>query len=147
MQFFGVRFHFLRFVNMLLISISYHQVERLPILIDSPKKLDHQLSSDPDKTPGSNAANSDSEADDISHPGQTKHLKTYKHIKHIDWDYATTKVLMKPWMHWSVSLFMLFVELWNYNITVRMANFITTDTPSCCYTQFLHGSVSLHQTA
>uniref|UniRef100_A0A3P9PC88 Polyhomeotic homolog 2b (Drosophila) n=1 Tax=Poecilia reticulata TaxID=8081 RepID=A0A3P9PC88_POERE len=36
-------------------------VERLPILIDSPKKLDHQLSSDPDKTPVSNAANTDSD--------------------------------------------------------------------------------------
>ncbi|XP_068561503.1 polyhomeotic-like protein 2b isoform X2 [Cebidichthys violaceus] len=41
-------------------------VERLPILIDSPKKLDHQLSSDPDKTPASNAANSDSEAEDMN---------------------------------------------------------------------------------
>uniref|UniRef100_A0A672FBM0 Polyhomeotic homolog 2b (Drosophila) n=1 Tax=Salarias fasciatus TaxID=181472 RepID=A0A672FBM0_SALFA len=43
-------------------------VERLPILIDSPKKLDHQLSSDPDRTPVSNAANSDSEADDMHQP-------------------------------------------------------------------------------
>ncbi|XP_072237766.1 polyhomeotic-like protein 2b [Leuresthes tenuis] len=39
-------------------------VERLPLLIDSPKKLDHQLSSDPDKTPVSNAANTDSEPED-----------------------------------------------------------------------------------
>uniref|UniRef100_A0A3B5MCD6 Polyhomeotic homolog 2b (Drosophila) n=1 Tax=Xiphophorus couchianus TaxID=32473 RepID=A0A3B5MCD6_9TELE len=43
-------------------------VERLPILIDSPKKLDHQLSSDPDKTPVSNAANTDSEPEDINQP-------------------------------------------------------------------------------
>ncbi|KAM3878548.1 polyhomeotic-like protein 2b [Diretmus argenteus] len=42
-------------------------VERLPILIDSPKKLDHQLSSDPDKTPVSNPANTtDSEPDDMN---------------------------------------------------------------------------------
>ncbi|XP_031727582.1 polyhomeotic-like protein 2b isoform X2 [Anarrhichthys ocellatus] len=41
-------------------------VERLPILIDSPKKLDHQLSSDPDKTPVSNAANSDSDPEDMN---------------------------------------------------------------------------------
>ncbi|XP_028302434.1 polyhomeotic-like protein 2b [Gouania willdenowi] len=40
-------------------------VDRLPVLIDSPKKLD-QLSSDPDKTPVSNAANSDS--DDMHQP-------------------------------------------------------------------------------
>lgn len=52
-------------------SSTRHQVERLPILIDSPKKLDHQLSSDPDKTPVSNAANSDSEADDMNPPGET----------------------------------------------------------------------------
>lgn len=45
------------------------QVERMPILIDSPKKLDHQLSSDPDKTPVSNAANSDSEPEDLNPPG------------------------------------------------------------------------------
>ncbi|XP_077428711.1 polyhomeotic-like protein 2b isoform X2 [Vanacampus margaritifer] len=41
-------------------------VERLPILINSPKKLDSQLSSDPDKTPVSNAANSDSEPEDLN---------------------------------------------------------------------------------
>lgn len=52
-----------------------HQVERLPILIDSPKKLDHQLSSDPDKTPLSNAANTDSEPEDINQPGETKQIK------------------------------------------------------------------------
>lgn len=46
------------------------QVERMPILIDSPKKLDHQLSSDPDKTPVSNAANSDSEPEDLNPPGE-----------------------------------------------------------------------------
>ncbi|XP_061147925.1 polyhomeotic-like protein 2b isoform X1 [Syngnathus typhle] len=39
-------------------------VERLPILIDSPKKVDSHLSSDPDKTPVSNAANSDSDPED-----------------------------------------------------------------------------------
>lgn len=42
----------------------------MPILIDSPKKLDHQLSSDPDKTPVSNAANSDSEPEDMNPPGE-----------------------------------------------------------------------------
>uniref|UniRef100_A0A3Q4GR55 Polyhomeotic homolog 2b (Drosophila) n=1 Tax=Neolamprologus brichardi TaxID=32507 RepID=A0A3Q4GR55_NEOBR len=47
-------------------------VERLPILIDSPKKLDHQLSSDPDKTPVSNAANTDSEPEDMSQPDEPK---------------------------------------------------------------------------
>lgn len=52
-----------------------HQVERLPILIDSPKKLDHQLSSDPDKTPVSNAANSDSEPEDMNQPGETKRIR------------------------------------------------------------------------
>ncbi len=56
----------------LLIFSSCSQVERLPILIDSPKKLDHQLSSDPDKTPVSNAANSDSEPEDMNQPGETK---------------------------------------------------------------------------
>ncbi|KAJ3602088.1 hypothetical protein NHX12_029848 [Muraenolepis orangiensis] len=40
-------------------------VERLPILIHSPKKSDHRLSDDPDKTPASNAANTDSEGDDV----------------------------------------------------------------------------------
>ncbi|XP_042364872.1 polyhomeotic-like protein 2b isoform X3 [Plectropomus leopardus] len=45
-------------------------VERLPILIDSPKKLDHQLSSDPDKTPVSNAGNSDSEPEDMNQPAE-----------------------------------------------------------------------------
>ncbi|XP_034021648.1 polyhomeotic-like protein 2b [Thalassophryne amazonica] len=44
-------------------------VERLPILINSPKKLDHQLSSDPDKTPVSNPANTtDSEPEDMNQP-------------------------------------------------------------------------------
>lgn len=56
---------------------SFHQVEHLPILIDSPKKLDHQLSSDPDNTPVSNAANSDSETDDISQPGEPKHVRFF----------------------------------------------------------------------
>lgn len=51
------------------------QVERLPILIDSPKKLDHQLSSDPDKTPVSNAANSDSEPEDMNQPGETESFR------------------------------------------------------------------------
>lgn len=49
-------------------------MERLPILIDSPKKLDHQLSSDPDKTPVSNAANTDSEPEDMNQPGMTKSI-------------------------------------------------------------------------
>lgn len=56
--------------SMLTFSLFRHQVERMPILIDSPKKLDHQLSSDPDKTPVSNAANSDSEPEDLNHPGE-----------------------------------------------------------------------------
>lgn len=50
-------------------------MERLPILIDSPKKLDHQLSSDPDKTPVSNAANSDSEPEDMTQPGEKKRIR------------------------------------------------------------------------
>ncbi|KAG7242351.1 hypothetical protein INR49_023521 [Caranx melampygus] len=50
-------------------------VERLPILIDSPKKLDHQLSSDPDKTPVSNAANSDSEPEDMNQPEKEQEPK------------------------------------------------------------------------
>ncbi|KAM6980869.1 polyhomeotic-like protein 2b [Aplochiton taeniatus] len=41
-------------------------LERLPILVDSPQKHDQQLSSDPDKTPGSNPANSDSEMEDLA---------------------------------------------------------------------------------
>lgn len=44
-------------------------MERLPIIINSPKKLDHQLSSDPDKTPVSNAGNSDSEVEDMNQSG------------------------------------------------------------------------------
>ncbi|XP_030229997.1 polyhomeotic-like protein 2b isoform X5 [Gadus morhua] len=40
-------------------------VERLPVLIHSPRKSDHQLSDDPDKTPASHAANTDSEPDDL----------------------------------------------------------------------------------
>lgn len=50
-------------------------MERLPILIDNPKKHDHQLSSDPDKTPVSNAANTDSEPEDMSQPGETKSIR------------------------------------------------------------------------
>ncbi|TNN47859.1 Polyhomeotic-like protein 2 [Liparis tanakae] len=50
-------------------------VERLPILMDSPKKLDHQLSSDPDRTPVSNAANSDSEPEDMNLPEKEQEPK------------------------------------------------------------------------
>ncbi|KAF0034631.1 hypothetical protein F2P81_012389 [Scophthalmus maximus] len=50
-------------------------VERLPIIIDSPKKLDHQLSSDPDKTPLSNAANTDSEPEDLNPPEKEQEPK------------------------------------------------------------------------
>ncbi|XP_068598398.1 polyhomeotic-like protein 2b [Brachionichthys hirsutus] len=50
-------------------------VERLPILIDSPKKFGSQLSSDPDKTPVSNAANSDSEAEDMDQPDKEQEPK------------------------------------------------------------------------
>lgn len=65
---------FVTFANVcFLLFFLFDQVEHLPILIDSPKKLDHQLSSDPDNTPVSNAANSDSETDDISQPGELKH--------------------------------------------------------------------------
>ncbi|XP_077948976.1 polyhomeotic-like protein 2b isoform X1 [Gasterosteus aculeatus] len=50
-------------------------VERLPILIDSPRKPDHQLSSDPDKTPASHAANSDSEPEDMNPPEKDQEPK------------------------------------------------------------------------
>lgn len=65
----SVLFKLFRCVILFLCS-TCHQVERMPILIDSPKKLDHQLSSDPDKTPVSNAANSDSEPEDMNPPGE-----------------------------------------------------------------------------
>lgn len=40
-------------------------IERFPLLVDSPKKMEQQLSSDPDKTPGSNPGNTtDSEAEE-----------------------------------------------------------------------------------
>lgn len=67
-----IYFFFVTFPNVLFYLFLFLQVEHLPILIDSPKKLDHQLSSDPDNTPVSNAANSDSETDDISQPGELK---------------------------------------------------------------------------
>lgn len=51
------------------------QVERLPINMDILKKLDHQLSSDPDKTPLSNAANTDSEPEDMNQTGETEHIE------------------------------------------------------------------------
>ncbi|KAL6112499.1 phc2 [Pungitius sinensis] len=50
-------------------------VERLPILIDSPKKPDHQLSSDPERTPASHAANSDSEPEDMNPPEKEQEPK------------------------------------------------------------------------
>ncbi|CAG11831.1 unnamed protein product, partial [Tetraodon nigroviridis] len=64
-------------------------VEHLPILIDSPKKLDHQLSSDPDNTPASNAANSDSETDDISQPEKEQEPKlTCEYCGWVDFAYT-----------------------------------------------------------
>uniref|UniRef100_A0A8C7YJX9 Polyhomeotic homolog 2b (Drosophila) n=1 Tax=Oryzias sinensis TaxID=183150 RepID=A0A8C7YJX9_9TELE len=62
-------------------------VERLPILIDSPKKLDHQLSSDPDKTPVSNAANTDSEAEDINQPEKEEPKLTCEYCGWVDFAY------------------------------------------------------------
>ncbi|CAL9704587.1 unnamed protein product [Knipowitschia caucasica] len=50
-------------------------VERLPILIDSPTKHDQQLSSDPDKSPVSNAGNSDSEPEDVGPPEKEQEPK------------------------------------------------------------------------
>nr|XP_057911787.1 polyhomeotic-like protein 2b isoform X2 [Doryrhamphus excisus]XP_057911788.1 polyhomeotic-like protein 2b isoform X2 [Doryrhamphus excisus]XP_057911789.1 polyhomeotic-like protein 2b isoform X2 [Doryrhamphus excisus] len=64
-------------------------VERLPILINSPKKLDSQLSSDPDKTPVSNAANSDSEPEDMNHPEQEQEPKlTCEYCGWVDFAYT-----------------------------------------------------------
>uniref|UniRef100_UPI0037E97461 polyhomeotic-like protein 2b n=1 Tax=Semicossyphus pulcher TaxID=241346 RepID=UPI0037E97461 len=64
-------------------------VERLPILIDSPKKLDHQLSSDPDKTPVSNAANSDSDPEDMSQPEKEQEPKlTCEYCGWVDFAYT-----------------------------------------------------------
>ncbi|CAJ1050209.1 polyhomeotic-like protein 2 [Xyrichtys novacula] len=64
-------------------------VERLPILIDSPKKLDHQLSSDPDKTPVSNAANSDSEPEDMNQPEKEPEPKlTCEYCGWVDFAYT-----------------------------------------------------------
>ncbi|RVE73016.1 hypothetical protein OJAV_G00044810 [Oryzias javanicus] len=62
-------------------------VERLPILIDSPKKLDHQLSSDPDKTPVSNAANTDSEPEDINQPEKEEPKLTCEYCGWVDFAY------------------------------------------------------------
>ncbi|XP_041835456.1 polyhomeotic-like protein 2b isoform X2 [Melanotaenia boesemani] len=63
-------------------------VERLPLLIDSPKKLDHQLSSDPDKTPVSNAANTDSEPEDMSQPEKDKPKLTCEYCGWVDFAYT-----------------------------------------------------------
>ncbi|XP_047203522.1 polyhomeotic-like protein 2b isoform X3 [Girardinichthys multiradiatus] len=63
-------------------------VERLPILIDSPKKLDHQLSSDPDKTPVSNAANSDSEPEDMNQPEKEEPKLTCEFCGWVDFAYT-----------------------------------------------------------
>ncbi|XP_029989544.1 polyhomeotic-like protein 2b isoform X2 [Sphaeramia orbicularis] len=66
-------------------------VERLPILIDSPKKLDHQLSSDPDKTPVSNAANSDSEPEDLNQPEKEQEQEPRLTCEYCGWvDFAYT---------------------------------------------------------
>ncbi|XP_054906063.1 polyhomeotic-like protein 2b isoform X2 [Poeciliopsis prolifica] len=63
-------------------------VERLPILIDSPKKLDHQLSSDPDKTPVSNAANTDSEPEDMNQPEKEEPKLTCEYCGWVDFAYT-----------------------------------------------------------
>ncbi|XP_049893786.1 polyhomeotic-like protein 2b isoform X2 [Epinephelus moara] len=64
-------------------------VERLPILIDSPKKLDHQLSSDPDKTPVSNAGNTDSEPEDMNQPEKEQEPKlTCEYCGWVDFAYT-----------------------------------------------------------
>ncbi|KAM8867286.1 polyhomeotic-like protein 2b [Synchiropus picturatus] len=64
-------------------------VERLPVLIDSPRKLDHQLSSDPDKTPVSNAANSDSEPDELNPPENEQEPKlTCEYCGWVDFAYT-----------------------------------------------------------
>ncbi|KAF7652314.1 hypothetical protein LDENG_00098470 [Lucifuga dentata] len=64
-------------------------VERLPILIDSPKKLDHQLSSDPDKTPVSNPANTtDSEPEDINQPEKEEPKLTCEYCGWVDFAYT-----------------------------------------------------------
>ncbi|KAM9760004.1 polyhomeotic-like protein 2b isoform 2-T2 [Menidia menidia] len=63
-------------------------VERLPLLIDSPKKLDQQLSSDPDKTPVSNAANTDSEPEDASQPEKDEPKLTCEYCGWVDFAYT-----------------------------------------------------------
>lgn len=64
-------------------------VERLPVLIDSPRKLDHQLSSDPDKTPVSNAANSDSDPDELNPPEKEQEPKlTCEYCGWVDFAYT-----------------------------------------------------------
>ncbi|KAJ0068673.1 hypothetical protein NL108_010324 [Boleophthalmus pectinirostris] len=66
-------------------------VERLPILIDSPTKHDHQLSSDPDKSPISNAGNSDSEPEDISQPEKEQEQEPKLTCEYCGWvDFAYT---------------------------------------------------------
>ncbi|XP_072308260.1 polyhomeotic-like protein 2b isoform X2 [Eucyclogobius newberryi] len=66
-------------------------VERLPILIDSPTKHDHQLSSDPDKSPVSNAGNSDSEPEDISQPEKEQEQEPKLTCEYCGWvDFAYT---------------------------------------------------------
>lgn len=66
-------------------------VERLPILIDSPNKHDHLLSSDPDKTPVSNAGNSDSEPEDNGQPEKEQHQEPKLTCEYCGWvDFAYT---------------------------------------------------------
>lgn len=66
-------------------------VERLPILIDSPNKHDHLLSSDPDKTPISNAGNSDSEPEDIGQPEKPQAPEPKLTCEYCGWvDFAFT---------------------------------------------------------
>ncbi|XP_016892204.1 polyhomeotic-like protein 2b [Cynoglossus semilaevis] len=63
-------------------------VERLPIIINSPKKLDHQLSSDPDKTPVSNAGNSDSEVEDMNQSEKEEPKLTCEYCGWVDFAYT-----------------------------------------------------------
>lgn len=66
-------------------------VERLPILINSPNKNDHLLSSDPDKTPVSNAGASDSEPEDIEPPEKEQEQEPKLTCEYCGWvDFAYT---------------------------------------------------------
>ncbi len=89
---------------------TWPQVERLPILIDSPKKLDHQLSSDPDKTPVSNAANTDSEPEDMNQPGEAKSIRQAQYVvSHCDGAHETTDALIRLLSEAGENLFLFYL--------------------------------------